>query len=104
MNAEQIVNARQATHGGYADHARCALRLKDLLRDELVRRFQRGQAPLLPEQRQSIEMICDKLSRIIAGDPSHRDHWDDIAGYAALAAEAARIERAPACLAAGEPE
>ena len=28
-----------------------------------------------------------EIARILEGDPSHKDHWDDIAGYAKLIAE-----------------
>jgi len=33
-------------------------------------------------QREALEMICTKISRIIVGDCSHVDHWNDLAGYA----------------------
>lgn len=35
-------------------------------------------------QKESIDMICNKLSRILNGDPKYRDSWADIAGYAQL--------------------
>lgn len=35
-------------------------------------------------QKESIEMICHKLGRILCGNPNHLDHWHDIAGYATL--------------------
>jgi hypothetical protein len=31
-----------------------------------------------------LEMIAHKIARILSGDPNHRDHWEDIAGYAEL--------------------
>ena len=34
--------------------------------------------------RESLDMIQHKIARILAGDPYHKDHWDDIAGYARL--------------------
>jgi len=37
-------------------------------------------------QIEALEMICVKMARILAGDPDHADHWDDIAGYARLVA------------------
>lgn len=33
---------------------------------------------------ESIDMILTKISRIVSGNPSEPDHWDDIAGYAFL--------------------
>lgn len=32
-------------------------------------------------------MIAHKIGRILNGDPNYRDSWDDIAGYAKLAAD-----------------
>ena len=30
----------------------------------------------------ALDEIAIKLARIVCGDPSYPDHWDDIAGYA----------------------
>ena len=38
-------------------------------------------------QREALQMIASKLSRIATGDANHRDSWIDIAGYAKLAAD-----------------
>ena len=35
-------------------------------------------------QRESLEMICHKIARILNGDPNYIDNWTDIAGYAVL--------------------
>jgi hypothetical protein len=35
-------------------------------------------------QREALEMIAHKISRILAGDPHFADHWTDISGYARL--------------------
>ena len=32
-------------------------------------------------------MFAHKIGRILVGDPNHRDHWDDISGYAVLVAD-----------------
>ena len=36
------------------------------------------------DQREALDMIFLKISRILSGDPSHLDHWVDIIGYATL--------------------
>lgn len=36
---------------------------------------------------EALDMIATKMSRIMAGDPTYRDNWDDIAGYARLVSE-----------------
>jgi len=48
-------------------------------------RRQRNQPALTNQQKESLEMILLKCGRILSGDPSFADHWDDIAGYAKLA-------------------
>ena len=35
-------------------------------------------------QREALEMIQHKISRILNGDPDYIDNWHDIAGYATL--------------------
>jgi hypothetical protein len=36
---------------------------------------------LSPSQKSALRMISTKLSRILVGDASFKDHWADIAGY-----------------------
>jgi len=43
-------------------------------------------AGLPDRQIESLEMICLKMARILC-NPTIRDHWDDIVGYAKLGAE-----------------
>lgn len=35
-------------------------------------------------QRESMELICTKIARLVNGDPCHRDSWFDIGAYAML--------------------
>lgn len=39
---------------------------------------------LQSDQREALEHIMIKVSRILNGNPDHADSWHDIAGYAAL--------------------
>jgi hypothetical protein len=39
---------------------------------------------LSASQKEALDMIAVKLSRIVCGNPSEPDHWDDIMGYALL--------------------
>jgi hypothetical protein len=45
-------------------------------------------------QREGLEMIAHKISRILNGDPNYDDSWVDIAGYAQLVVDAIRYEAA----------
>jgi hypothetical protein len=39
------------------------------------------------DQAEALEMIANKIARILNGDPDYADSWTDIAGYATLVAE-----------------
>jgi Domain of unknown function (DUF6378) len=39
---------------------------------------------LAADQKEALELIALKISRILTGNPDHVDNWDDIAGYATL--------------------
>lgn len=84
QNITELLAERGKTHGDFADHARATQRLKHVLASEYDERQKRGQLPLTNEQRESLDMIVHKIGRILAGDASFADHWDDIAGYAKL--------------------
>ena len=74
----ELLDEREARYGRFADHARIAQGLKDVLADS-------GKwGKLNTAQRESLEMICHKIARILNGDPNYIDNWTDIAGYAVL--------------------
>ena len=71
-----LLEERGKTHGDFRDHALITQTIKALYAGKVLDSV----------QRESLDMIAHKIGRIIAGDPDHIDHWDDIAGYATLAA------------------
>ena len=78
MDITEILEEREPTHGDFREVARIDQRFRALLADS-------PNWPYLSDcQKLSLEMITHKLSRILCGDPNHRDHTDDISGYAAL--------------------
>lgn len=81
----ELVSERKKTHGSFEDHARITQELKYILHKEHSERHFRSQPPLTDRQLESLEMIAHKIGRIVAGDASFQDHWDDIAGYARIA-------------------
>lgn len=82
---DPLLVARQTTHGNFADNARISQYLKRYFR--LWNGV--GTGPAFNDiHAEALDMICLKLSRIISGQADFHDHWDDIAGYAKLAAEA----------------
>jgi len=78
VNAGEIITKRQLSHGNFSDTAKHAQTLKEALHS------MPNWETLSATQREALEMIAVKLVRIGCGDPSARDHWNDIAGYAAL--------------------
>lgn len=81
---QTLLEERGRTHGLFSDHAGATQALKDVMA------VQRNWSDLSPSHREALDMIVHKIGRVLAGDPNFRDHWDDIAGYATLAAEACR--------------
>jgi hypothetical protein len=73
-----ILNAREKTHGSWQFQSSCSQELKK------VARGYGNYEPLCDAQREAVDMILHKISRIVCGDPNFKDHWDDIAGYATL--------------------
>lgn len=69
---------RGARYGKFEDHAVIAQGLKDQMWAT------EGWSRLAPDQRQALEVIQDKVARILNGDPDYTDNWHDIAGYSRL--------------------
>ena len=78
QTVDDTLKARGKTYGVFADNAHTAQRLKDTIRGSL------GWSRLVPDQREALEIIASKISRILHGDPEYVDNWHDIAGYALL--------------------
>ena len=80
-----ILAERGKTHGDYLVQASVCQELKRIVREGPK------WVNMEDHQRDSIEMILMKISRVVTGDPSHKDSWLDIAGYATLVAN--RIDK-----------
>lgn len=87
---------RGARYGKFEDHAVIAQGLKDQMWAT------EGWSRLAPDQRQALEVIQDKVARILNGDPDYTDNWHDIAGYSRLV-EDRLTERAAAMAKWDEP-
>lgn len=69
-----VLKEREGAYGNFNTQALIAQRLKSIIHE----------SELSPGQREALEMIVVKVSRILNGDPNHIDSWRDIAGYAQL--------------------
>lgn len=74
---QETIADRRRTHGDFADVAATYADLVQIARPSIEH--------MGPVHRMSLEMIFHKIARIVNGDPNFKDHWHDIAGYAALA-------------------
>jgi len=79
MTIEQTLAERGNRYGDFTDHARICQNLKRAMCAEA------GWERLNDVQKQSLEVIADKVGRILSGDPNYADNWHDIQGYAKLA-------------------
>lgn len=77
---EEILAARQKTHGDFGTHAAITDSIKYHMHNSSKWSY------LSPTQREALDMTAHKIGRILAGDPNLKDHWDDIAGYTTLVA------------------
>lgn len=80
-STEQILKERNKVHGDFYYDAYMAQTLKDTLHSST------NWPHLSYVQREALELICTKIGRICVGDHNHKDHWDDIAGYATLVSQ-----------------
>ena len=74
---QAIIKQRGDAYGDYATQAEIARTFK--------REIEKRTDKMTPTQREALDMIAVKISRLVNGDPSHRDSWVDIVGYAILA-------------------
>ena len=75
----QTLAERGSRYGDFTDHARICQNIKRAMYTE------DGWSRLTDVQKQSLEVIADKMGRILSGDPEYGDNWHDIQGYAKLA-------------------
>lgn len=91
MSIENTLAERGNRYGDFTDHARLCQDLKDVMTtfavvqntpNSVAVRFPWGDLPAT--HKQALEVIADKIARILSGDPNYADNWHDIQGYAKL--------------------
>ncbi len=85
-SVDNIILTRRPKYGTFAIRAKLCQEIKTV--------FEYGDnwGSLSDDKKESLEMIANKISRILNGDPNHKDSWDDIAGYAQLVADTLKQE------------
>lgn len=80
MEVNDILKERGTRYGSYKGVSMISQMLKEAIRQSHNVRCN----SLEWYQLESLDLICNKLARILNGDPNYRDSWVDIAGYAQL--------------------
>lgn len=73
-----LLSEREKTHGSFADVSYVAQDLKATIR------LSPNWNGLRATQKEALDMICNKMGRLLSGNPDFEDHSDDIVGYATL--------------------
>jgi hypothetical protein len=79
MSVTGLLDERGRTHGAFENNARVA---------QFLRAYWRQQPAWasMPEiQREALDQMAGKFSRIFSGQATHFDHWKDLGGYSRLA-------------------
>ena len=85
MEVDETLAERGARYGDFTEHAKIAEALHGILvGDTVAGNFTTSWGVMKPFQRQALRVICDKLARILNGDPDYVDNWHDLCGYAKL--------------------
>ena len=72
------LNERGERYGKFKDVAATTYALQEILRAAASHEH------MTDDQVIALDMICNKMARIVNGDPNYIDNWHDIAGYATL--------------------
>lgn len=84
-STEQILQERGSRYGEFENVARVTQAVyQTLMQTYYATHGGQAATPLPAYTAEALHMICSKLARIVCGDPSYRDNFADISGYAVL--------------------
>ena len=78
QSVQSTLEERNSTHGDYGMQAGTSQAIQMTMQAGV------NWSRLTCTQRDALQMISVKISRILTGNPNHADSWHDIAGYAML--------------------
>lgn len=78
MSINKALEQRGERYGKFKDVAATIYALQEILRDA------KSYKHMSDDQVIALDMICNKMARIVNGDPNYIENWHDIAGYATL--------------------
>ena len=86
---DHTLSERGARYGSFLSHANIAQALKRVMWTTS------NWGDMAFDQQQALEVIADKVARILNGDPNYTDNWHDIQGYAKLVEDRLNNENSP---------
>jgi hypothetical protein len=78
-SVDSLLKERGQTHGPFRDNARLSQHMKAVYRSTAAWEY------LDDVEKEALDMIALKMSRILSGKSLEKQHWEDIVGYAKLA-------------------
>lgn len=87
MNVGEIIKDRQPRYGSFKQRALIVQSLKNVMQSAP------NWAVLSADQRQALEMMAEKVSRILNGNHNDLDSWRDASGYPQLIVDRLEIEQ-----------
>ena len=78
MSINKTLEQRGERYGKFKDVASTTYALQEILRAASSHEH------MSDDQVIALDMICNKMARIVNGDPSYLDNWHEISGYATL--------------------
>ena len=78
MSINKTLEQRGERYGKFKDVAATTYAMQEILRNA------KNHKHMTDDQVIALDMICNKMARIVNGDPNYIDNWHDIAGYATL--------------------
>ena len=78
MSINKTLEQRGERYGKFKDVASTTYALQEILRNA------KNHKHMTDDQVIALDMICNKMARIVNGDPNYIDNWHDISGYATL--------------------
>jgi hypothetical protein len=84
--SQALLADRGSTHGSFENNARVSQYIKRAFRNES------GWHGLTDVEREAMDMIALKFSRLLSGKSLEKQHWEDVVGYAQLALNQCVVE------------
>ena len=78
MSINKTLEQRGSCYGKFKDVAATTHAMQEILRNA------KNHEHMTDDQVIALDMICNKMARIVNGDPNYIENWHDISGYATL--------------------